>query len=649
MTRGVEITAGQKIDVVLLYMYRGAAQHRIADIVGISISSVERLCAEIRRGGTEYLKSVGYLDSEGRPSRLARERTAVMDKRGAEEKARIAAEEARYQAVRERDKPEAKAKKSSVLETKEPSIERVVVTPAAVEKQAEEKAKKPTLVKIFGGEKVDIESVEDTSAIRASTKEVGPSHNGVVRYLVTYAQDDTPVHQAFWTNLKAFASHIHAAIRVCGVTYQKALYSDHSTMTAVYAPEVRPFMDFERSHLDARSDVLLVGSANVIPTTANALSGFQTANHGRHVIVPSARIAMEPIPCMLDDEPAFALTTGAVTVPNYVGRAAGQKALHRHTFGALLVEIDVDGYVFLRQIEAAEDGSFQDLERVATGGTVSTGNSVESIAWGDIHYDMLDPIMSLFAWGHDVALGRTVRRHGTIIDTYKPRYQYFSDTSDFRPRNHHSLYDPHARARNYANGFDDVGEWLAKASTFIADTRRDFCQSVIVESNHDAALTRWLRDSSTAVTLDPKNLLLWHRLNADLIESIQTGREINIVEHAMRQMGNLGDDVHFVGSGQSYRVNGIEYGLHGHDGVNGSRGGSVSYDRSGVKITSMHTHSPRIFGNSYVGGHNNKRRMGYNEKGMTTWAFADVVAYASGARTMLLKAPDGRWRAMGRR
>lgn len=165
MTRGIATTAEQKIYVVLLYIYRGAVQHWIADIVGISLSSVEHLCAEIRRGGTEYLQAVGFIDDQGRPSKLARERTEIMDARGAVEKARLAAVEARYQAGRQLDRQEAGADKASVTEQKAAVPERVVVTSADAERTTEEKAKKPVMVKVYGGEKVDIESVPDMSAV----------------------------------------------------------------------------------------------------------------------------------------------------------------------------------------------------------------------------------------------------------------------------------------------------------------------------------------------------------------------------------------------------------------------------------------------------------------------------------------------------
>lgn len=77
-----------------------------------------------------------------------------------------------------------------------------------------------------------------------------------------------------------------------------------------------------------------------------------------------------------------------------------------------------------------------------------------------------------------------------------------------------------------------------------------------------------------------------------------------------------------------------------------SRGSPLQYRRFGRKVTSGHTHSPRIADNSFVTGLCAKQKQGYNI-GPTTWRPANVILYPTSIRAMLLMAPDGRHRAVG--
>jgi hypothetical protein len=69
---------------------------------------------------------------------------------------------------------------------------------------------------------------------------------------------------------------------------------------------------------------------------------------------------------------------GACTVPNYIEKKAGLKAEFHHQIGATIVELDSAGRLFCRQIGAATDGSFQDLDAVVRAGQVTFGHRVEA-------------------------------------------------------------------------------------------------------------------------------------------------------------------------------------------------------------------------------------------------------------------------------
>ncbi|NKK64227.1 MULTISPECIES: hypothetical protein [Rhizobium] len=66
----------------------------------------------------------------------------------------------------------------------------------------------------------------------------------------------------------------------------------------------------------------------------------------------------------------------------------------------------------------------------------------------------------------------------------------------------------------------------------------------MVESNHDAALAKWLKDPEGG--MDPHNAYHWHDLNASWHRAIRDKVvDFNIVREGMRR-GGLAEDIQFV-------------------------------------------------------------------------------------------------------
>ncbi len=470
-----------------------------------------------------------------------------------------------------------------------------------------------------------------------ATLEPGKVH----RFIVTAAQDDTPKFESFWTSLKTYAQAMGASIITCGLTYQKGLFEDHAVATACYDKEVSEYLFVERIQLTP--DLLIICDANVLPTTANPLQGWQTANKGGHVVVPSTRIALESIPRMQDDDPRYAISTGCCTLPSYTPRAAGRKAMFHHTFGALLIEIDVDGECFFHHLQADEDGSFQHLDRVVDGDSITVGNAVKAITWGDVHHDQLDPAIAMATWGYCTAEKRVVTQ-SSLAGYLRAEYEFVHDTLDFRRRNHHGLTDPHERARINVHTNSNVEDEVREAAAFVNAISRDGCRTVVVESNHDAAINKWLKNPEGM--FDPENAYYWHLLNSVWHREIRAENEdFNPVHEALRLAG-LGDHIDFVGSGESFTILDIEHGLHGDIGVSGSRGTPQQFRRFGRRTSTGHTHSPSIMDGAWVAGLSARLRQGYN-KGPTRWAHAHIVLNRNGKRSMILMHADGRFQATG--
>lgn len=465
----------------------------------------------------------------------------------------------------------------------------------------------------------------------------------VHRFIVTSAQDDTPVHDEFWKNLKSFAEFQKAEIIVAGFTYQKGLFEDHNQATGQYDPRLHEYMEYDRVHVS--DSLMIVSDANVLPTSANPLNGWMTVNHGDHVVVPHARIALKSIPRMQGQPARYAVSTGCCTIPSYAPRAAGRKAIFHHTYGALLVEVDTDGATFFRHIIAADDGSFHDFDALIADGQVYEGYRAKSITWGDIHHEQLNALIARISFGVNIWSNKVVTRNN-ILDWLQPEYQIFEDTLDFRRRNHHGINDPHERARIEASSDGNVEDEVRMATAFVNACQRPWTRAIVVESNHDAALAKWLKNHDGAA--DAENAYYWHRLNAHWHDEIRANnKSFNVVEFAMRSAG-LDQEVEFLGAGGSFMIGDVECGLHGDLGINGARSAPAQYRRFGVKTTSGHTHSPEIIDGQYVAGVSANLDQGYN-KGPSSWGHGHVIQYQNDKRCIILIDEDGRFCATGDR
>lgn len=468
----------------------------------------------------------------------------------------------------------------------------------------------------------------------------------VRRWLLTAAQDDTPVHAAFWRNLLVFAEHIGANILVGGFTYQKGLYEDHASRTAAFCADVQPYIVHENVEC---GPLVFAAKFNILPTAVRPLSGLETYTRGRFGVFPHAKVQLVSTPSSGGARFAHQMTTGACTVPNYIEKKAGIKAEFHHQIGATLVEVDQDERLFCRQVTAADDGSFQDLDVRVRAGRVTVGNRVEAITYGDIHREKLDPTVAMALWGLDVARDEVVARNG-MLDVLRPRHQFFHDLLDFETRNHHRRGDHHFRFAMIQRGTDRVDAAVKSCSSFLRLTERDWCTSVIVPSNHHDAYPRWLREADPRE--DPTNGKFWCESNVAVYDAIERGeRDFDVFRWALSSFDDRRmEDIVFPPRGGSYIIcqdaGGIECAFHGDQGVNGARGSPLNLTKVAMRMNTGHTHSASILDGVYTAGLCGLMDQGYNNEALSSWSHSNVVTYPNGRRSIITLA-DGRWRAEG--
>lgn len=473
---------------------------------------------------------------------------------------------------------------------------------------------------------------------------------GVTRLILAAAQDETVLHEAFWRNLLAYSDHLSARVMVGSFRYDKRSFGARGAKSGgdteaawSYHPELVPYL--VDGPVMIGDGLVFCGEMNTLPTAVNPLSGFETYTRDRWGIFPHAKVQLKSVATAASRPAKQLITTGAVTLENYVLKKAGIKASFHHQIAAVIVELSADGSFWVRHLIAEDDGSFQDLDRRVDGGQVTAGHRVEAITWGDIHEEKLDPTVALECWGYDTASRQAVRSD-CLLNRLRPRFQFFHDLSDFSPRNHHNIRDPHFLFASHQEGVDCVRSALDGCARFLLSTKRAWCDSVVVQSNHDNALVTWLKNPAYDYRADPRNAIFFLDRQLAFYRAIEAGTEAHFFEDTLCELQpDLKGRVMFVGEDDSFIIaGGIECALHGHLGANGAKGSPRAFTRMGAKSNTGHTHSPEIVDGAYVAGVSGKLHMGYN-RGLSSWAHAHIVTYPSGARTILTSARSGRYHA----
>lgn len=473
------------------------------------------------------------------------------------------------------------------------------------------------------------------------TKAVPLPKEGVKRYILTSAQNNTRLHQEVFSNLLALKKHFgDCELWISRFTYNLSAYKaqpvkpgeeKNTTDPAVwYTPEIEPYVNDERTQI--APGLVWCGEMNILPTRSRPLSGFETYTGRQSGIFPHAKMAMESIASGKYEATKFNYTTGTVTQMNYLARAVGHKAEHHHTYGALLVEVTPDGEWWCRQLNADNSGDIYDLTLKVSKGVVYKNQSVEAINWGDIHEEQLDPVIRELAWG---------KRQ--MLDTLRPKFQFMHDTISFVRRNHHDSKDPHKRFKIHIEGRDSVEEEVKGSADFLSkESYRPWCQTVVVKSNHDNALEKWLREAD--YRSDPPNALFFLRCQLMMYEQIASGNDdFLIFEWACRQAG-VSKDIRFLREDESFVIcRDIECGMHGHNGPNGARGTPHNLSRMGRKANTGHTHKAGIFDGLYVAGMCAQTDLGYN-LGPGSSSHSHIVTYPNGKRAIVTMY-GGKWRA----
>jgi len=466
-----------------------------------------------------------------------------------------------------------------------------------------------------------------------------PKKGEVKRYLLSYAQNNTEIFEPLWENLMALVNHpkLNCTLMIARGTYSKVCVAaaddkdrfmgkerDSSTE---YSWDSRVVDYLHDSRAEIAPGLVWCGEMNIMPTAVRPLSSMESYTGRKSAILPHPKICLESIASGKYENTKFNYTTGAVTMRNYIKRKAGLKADFHHSYGALLVEVNSEGAWWCRQLNADSEGTIFDLGMRVEHGTVYMGSNVEAINWGDIHHIRLDSEVKELCWGK-----------GGILDSLKPKYQFFNDILDFRSRNHHERGQAYKLLERYVEQEDDVEQEVESCMDFLEEVTVDYCSSVVVDSNHDQALSRWLQ--ITDGHYDPVNMEFWHEANLQLVRAIKNrDKFFSVLEWCYSRGGRENKNIKFLAEDESFVIcpdahGGIECGMHGHRGPNGSFGNALGYAKMGRKCNIGHSHTARILEGVYYAGVMADLDLGYNV-GPSSWSRSMVITYPNGKRAIV--------------
>ena len=162
------------------------------------------------------------------------------------------------------------------------------------------------------------------------------------RYLVTSAQNATPIHKDLWSSLKHCADYYNAELVVVPSRYKNptSQWSEEQDTLEWWDSAVMPYLVKGTINLSKRLCIL---DTKVQWTAQKPLTSLETLTGDKSGIVGHPKVALKSVATPQHQNAKMMYTTGCVTQPNYTDTKQGDIGKFHHTYGAVIAE--VDGYV----------------------------------------------------------------------------------------------------------------------------------------------------------------------------------------------------------------------------------------------------------------------------------------------------------------
>ena len=365
---------------------------------------------------------------------------------------------------------------------------------------------------------------------------------------------------------------------------------------------------------------LCLSAIKVSAKQINPLTGLDriATSRSASIIVASPKVFLRYVANMHYDTPLALMTTGAITENNYdndlyMSKRTSVLAENDHSYGVVIVELDENEIFHFRHAQASPYGSLTDMgvDYLPDGSTVQLENTVMVV--GDSHVGYHDKELYYCT----LKAAKELKVNNVVL------HDIFNGTSI----SHHDVGKGITRAiKANKNELGLELECLAvkKYLEFIEEQDLDIN---IVESNHDQHLLRYLEEGR--FVSDPINYQISLKLALASLD------DKNPLRYAIENILNYKSDrVHWLKEDESFKIYGVECGVHGSKGSNGSRGSLQIFEKGLGNCVTAHTHSASIIRNAFSVGTTSKMDLKYN-KGLSNWTRTCCFIYNNGTKQLI--------------
>lgn len=376
----------------------------------------------------------------------------------------------------------------------------------------------------------------------------------------------------------------------------------------------------------ALNDNLILSTIKMTAKQLKPLTGLKRISQKRGSVVfasPKQFIEFSTNSNNNTDIPRMLATTGAITISDYntemyMSERLAYMADQDHTLGALIIEIEDERIFYSRPVQfEKKTGAICDLDKKYHANGKVEKITAELIQFGDYHVLSTDPEAKKM--GKD------------LVELLKPDYLTLEDFLDGITINPHERKNLVSLSKKAKNGMLSLDFELKANQKELNEICTWPVKEIIMKyGNHEDFLKRWICDGE--FMKEPQNKILGMKLNIAMEE-----QEVMPFEFAMRELLGLKDPekIRFLGLNESFKVNGIENGAHGHLGKGGRRNPGMEEIEDCYGACNVgHNHSASVFRSVFRAGTKTFFQLSYND-GPSAWTQSDVVQHRNGTRQLI--------------
>jgi hypothetical protein len=449
------------------------------------------------------------------------------------------------------------------------------------------------------------------------------------KFFVTCSQNNTPVDPDYWAAIQHYLVENGSQLLIPPIRYRNPTSEFNKQDVDVWWPdEVLPYL--VENKVKIHPELWIMGNMRIQATAVNPLTGLESMSQSASAIYGHNQLQMVTVPTPQNELPKILHTTGSCSVKNYSKSKAGVKGEFHHTLAGVVVE--KKGKKFHMRAVIWDGECFHDLDKKYTKDGVERNQQIDALITGDEHALFNSPEVKQATYLADDCIAKVL----------KPKVVVRHDVFDGYSISHHHRLNPVTQYIKWREGVNTVEDELQATVNFIDETTPKGAENIIIASNHNEHLYRWLREVDWKI--EPWNAKIYHWFWYHMLEAatFDSSGAHTFDPFAFWAALKVKTPCKFLGRDETYTVQSIELSLHGDLGPNGSRGSAVNLNKIGIRSVIGHTHAPRIEKGVVQVGTSTGLKLEYTS-GPSSWLNTHCIIFPNGKR-QLINIIEGEWR-----